>query len=514
MSAQHRTLYSPVAQAPQQATKEGESQIERPNLRICIPRAHSGKTIPSPGRLPVFRRIRARPNLDITIPPNFDEGRYTVARGPTHLGGTQLIPTEQELTQPRRGQANESIDHANQNGEDVQSAQSSPVGDCETCMVRSRPSTLSSPHAPLTPWSTTIADLAGGDPARMRWLERERWIELLQMSGQDGRHDYLHLYAHDPDSPIDWEAGLCSCVWRRQGRFARVPPHSMTRCERDQELSVVGDSGGESAQPSTTVRRRGEVDADNHSSRSAALLSPPVEFWDPLIGSVRLSGGIADLQRRRRRNRQGSERGPSNVLNHARTRGDVHSASSNNSLEPPADLLVEIVDNRHGATQQPASGSSYATSSKAEFSDSLEVEGPVWDLSRGVPDLRSPRYSQIYLTDSNLAGDADETRHEDSDDNDLHFTPSELGARRSNEHRLGRSNRELSSRELEAGRRSQEESELDPVLRPTIRSVASRYMRRLFSRACATMMLCVFALIADIMLLVVVTLMVRNYCDS
>ncbi|KAH8179109.1 hypothetical protein LIA77_00628 [Sarocladium implicatum] len=512
MSAKPTTPSSTVGQAPPKTDHDQEPQNKRPSLRVVIPRSHSGKTIPPPQRRPALvRRLRARPDLEIKIPRNFEEGRYTIARDPIQLGGTKLIPTEQELANQQRGYAKEPVEKGDQTNDDPQSARSSPMENCDTCMARSRPTSYSPAPRPLMPWTTSIADRANGDPQTMRELERERWITSLQLSGQEGAHDYLHLYSHDIDSPIDWENGLCWCIWKRQGRFADVPDHCMSRRERDDAGSDMEISDGESAdQKEGNVREQTERGVPLHRLRPSRNRAG--ESRSENRGESRYAG----------------RRTPAPSKS-ARNKSITKSDSSDFPLSPPADLLVETVEDRLQNGQRDASSSSYASSSEGDSSGSVydlsmgivdlrnphyAGAGPIFDLSTGVVDLRSPRYNQTYLNGTDLANDDEECAAGSEDD--LHFTLSELGVRASQRAAAARQQDGRSDRALfdaEEGRRSQDSQVFDFQLPRIFDSPLSHNLRRLLSRDCALILLCILVSIADIMIMVVIVLMIKNLRD-
>lgn len=203
----------------------------RPVLpRLWIPSSLNAKKIPMPNQLPpIVRRTRVRPNLSVVVPPNPESALSVAIRGEEHSSSAELQPPddleqtspvseEEELTEAFGKAFADHMrkrDNMHADNSAASSAASSEVRSCDTCPRAAHPEPdyeFSPPPSPLKPWSRKLETQANGDPDKLRYLLRERWIRALQCSGDDGDWDYLHLYGdHHPDSPIDWQRGRCSC---------------------------------------------------------------------------------------------------------------------------------------------------------------------------------------------------------------------------------------------------------------------------------------------------------------
>ncbi|KAK0388100.1 hypothetical protein NLU13_4344 [Sarocladium strictum] len=242
---------SPTSAGPSMSVPVLDSK-GRPALRpLFIPYSSSSKTIPLAHQMPrMVRRTRVRPSLRVTIPVNSDSVLKEATRGegssPDHVKKqcpNNLDPTssegEEELT---AAFAQAFADHQKKR-DAVQRGTSAASSELRTSSSGRRrespePEYVFSPSPrPLAAWNDSI-DRAAGDNAELRRaLEREQWILALQMSGDEGFLDYLHLYTeHSADSPIDWRTGECSCYWSRSDL---VPINGLTRHERSDEPDLT-----------------------------------------------------------------------------------------------------------------------------------------------------------------------------------------------------------------------------------------------------------------------------------
>ncbi|KAL2205877.1 hypothetical protein CC79DRAFT_1397867 [Sarocladium strictum] len=195
-----------------------------PQLSIDINPRENGKVI-RPAHMPhMVRNTRIKPALTIGIYPNPTSEWYKAVRSPradspepeVSEPPSELMPNSP--IEPDNGFEEAFAAHMQRRAEvhQEESAVSSPMRNCSTCSkARSHHSEVEASPKPITPWNNEIKTMAQGDPEYRRQLEREYWIDLLQRSGDEGFHDWFHLYSHDIDSPLVWFKGQCTCPWSR-----------------------------------------------------------------------------------------------------------------------------------------------------------------------------------------------------------------------------------------------------------------------------------------------------------
>lgn len=193
----------------------------RPNLTVSIPKHESDRGDPfSNGPSPFVGKLGESPLLPVAVSSSV--GSYQSAS--SHEESPQESIYEISVDQNQPSKANWSgispYGMVSQTGDDAAwSSSSSPVENCMTCNPKlvdvdfEDTESEDTQHYEPSAYSLEIERISQGDPEWRRFYERQRWIRMLEASAiEDENHEeYFHLYEHDPDSPVDWKTGECSC---------------------------------------------------------------------------------------------------------------------------------------------------------------------------------------------------------------------------------------------------------------------------------------------------------------